>query len=97
VLIPPPLPPPPSIPISAVFDEASKRASPEAPHGLAIFYAGSAADAAAVSVEPSVHFHALLDKVVGVCESVAREELLHDALKVVLLVKRRADGHRKSH
>jgi hypothetical protein len=47
-------------------------------------------------VEPSLYFHTLLDNVVAVCESVAREELLHDALKVVLLVKRRANGHRKS-
>jgi hypothetical protein len=94
LVFPPPPPPPP--PISAVFDEASKRASPEAPHGLSIFYAGSAADAAAASVEPGLFFHTLLDNVVAVCESVAREELLHDALKVVLLVKRRANGHRKS-
>jgi hypothetical protein len=82
---------------SAIFDEASKRASPEAPHCLAIFYPGSANDAAAAGMEPSVYFHALLDIVVGICEAVAREELLHTPLKVVLEVKRRSKGFPKAH
>ena len=82
---------------SAIFDEASKRASPEAPHCLSIFYPGFSVDAAAASMQPSLYFHALLDTVVGICEAVAREELLHASLKVILEVKRRANGFSKAH
>ena len=81
---------------SAIFDEASKRASAQASHCLAVFYPGSAAAAAAACIEPALHFHSLLDNVVGICEAVAREELLHVPLKVVLEVKRRSNGFSKA-
>ena len=80
----------PHPPLRAAFDEASKRSSPEL-HCLAVFYAGPAADAAAAS-DARQHFHSLLDSVVDMCEGVAREELLHDLLNVVLEVKRHATG-----
>ena len=82
-------PPPPRV--RTAFDEASERSSSEQ-HCLAVFYAGPAADAAAAS-DARQHFHSLLDSVVDICEGVAREELLHDVLNVVLEVKRRARGY----
>lgn len=81
---------------SAVFDEAAARTTPEGCHCLSIFYPGSAVEAAAAGTEPALHFHSLLDNILSICEFVAREELLGDTLKVVLEIKRRAQGYPSS-
>lgn len=80
---------------SAVFDEAAARASPQGGHCLSVFYPGAAAEAAAAATQPALHFHSLLDNILSICEFVAREELLGDTLKVVLEIKRRAQGFPK--
>ena len=84
-------PPHPTALFSAVFEDAARRSNPQVSHSLSVFYPGSAAEgAAAASTDPGRHFHSLLNNVLDICETVAREELLGDTLKVILDIKRRA-------